>query len=209
MKKNWVKKMFRYTLLLIFALVSVSALGQVKADALADGSYTVPAKAINKDTGGTSAAGAFLGDTANVVVNNGTYKVSVPITSAGQADLKSASVGQSSVLDGSNLTFTMPDETPKVLVDYHIVVALFHMDMNQSAYEQFDWSKVTAVKGSGSSSSSTTNTDGSSSSSSSVFSNTGSSSSSSSSSALSSSSSSSSIFSSSSSNSSALSSSSS
>lgn len=37
MKKNWVKKMFRYTLLLIFALVSVSALGQVKADALADG----------------------------------------------------------------------------------------------------------------------------------------------------------------------------
>lgn len=205
MKKSWVKRVFRDTLLLIFALVSVSTLGQVKAAALADGSYTVPAEAINKDTGGSSAAGAFLGDTANVVVNNGTYKISVPITSMGQAALKSASVGQSSVLDGSNLTFMMSDETPKVQVDYHIVVAMLHLDKTTSAYEAFDWSKVMAVKGSGSLDSSTTNVGGSSASSNSAFSSASSSSSSSvfsssssSSSALSSSSSSSSSFSSSS-----------
>lgn len=127
----------------------MSAAGQVKANALADGTYTVPVLSVKDDgTNAHSMAQGFLGDTGNVNVDNGTYEVSVPITSAaGQAALKSALVDGKSILDGSSLTFVLHDESPSVVVDYHVVVTVPGVtkplvDKQVSAYETFDWSKV-------------------------------------------------------------------
>lgn len=88
MKRKSLKGLFRGVFVLIFTLMSVSAMGQIKAEALADGTYTVPVKSINKDTGGTSASQAYLGSVGDVTVNNGTYTVSVPISATGQSVLK-------------------------------------------------------------------------------------------------------------------------
>ncbi|GAX07687.1 cell surface protein [Secundilactobacillus silagincola] len=144
MKKNWFKKLFGGIFLVVVTLVSVSAAGQVRANALADGTYTVPVSSINKDTGGTSASQAYLGNTGNVTVSNGIYTVSVPISGSGQNVLKSASMSGSSILSGGNLIFKLSGETPQVQVDYHIVVAVPGIakpliDMSPSAYERFDW----------------------------------------------------------------------
>lgn len=147
MKRKSLKGLFRGVFVLIFTLMSVSAMGQIKAEALADGTYTVPVKSINKDTGGTSASQAYLGSVGDVTVNNGTYTVSVPISATGQSVLKSATVGGSSILSGSNLTFTLSGETSQVEVAYHIVVTMPGspkplIDMSPSAYERFDWANA-------------------------------------------------------------------
>lgn len=116
MRNMWVKRLFRGVLILILALMSVSVIGKVKANALADGTYTVPVESINKDTGLKSASQAYLGSTGDLTVNNGTYTVSVPILPAGQSVLKSATYNGSSILNGQNLTFTLTGETSQVEV---------------------------------------------------------------------------------------------
>lgn len=150
MKKNWFKKLFGGIFLVVVTLVSVSAAGQVRANALADGTYTVPVISINKDTGGKSASQAYLGSTGNVTVSNGIYTVSVPISGSGQSVLKSASMSGSSILSGGNLIFTLSGETPQVQVDYHIVLTIPGnpkplLDMSPSAYERFDWENAKSI----------------------------------------------------------------
>lgn len=152
MRNMWVKRLFRGVLILILALMSVSVIGKVKANALADGTYTVPVESINKDTGLKSASQAYLGSTGDLTVNNGTYTVSVPILPAGQSVLKSATYNGSSILNGQNLTFTLTGETSQVEVGYHIVVTMPGnpkplIDMSPSAYERFDWTHVESTGG--------------------------------------------------------------
>lgn len=141
MKKNWVKRLLGGVILGAAMLLSVTALSGVKAEALADGTYTVPVNYVMPGTSiSSSMTKKYLAQTATVVVKDGTDQVSIGVNASDSdfAKILSMSVGDNSAFSRNALTFTTHNE-PKSLVGTYAIQILPTTIMHPQSEFQFTW----------------------------------------------------------------------
>lgn len=147
MHKQWIKIGVGGLMAIIFLLINVSASRSVQAATLADGTYSVPASFV-KDANGSasstpSSAAGYFGSSATVIIKDGHYQATLPITTIGQKYITGTTVNGASALSGASLAFTLTEPATTVPVTFDLTTPMGKM--TQSAWMTLDWSGVPAA----------------------------------------------------------------
>ncbi|MFC6181550.1 NEAT domain-containing protein [Lactiplantibacillus daowaiensis] len=156
--QQWIKVGLGGLMAVVFLLLNVTALHNVQAATLADGTYQLPASFVKDDQGHagsvTSSAASFFNNRATVVVSNDNYQVTLPITTAGQKYITGVTSAGKDILTGSSLTIALTSPAATVPVTFNLTTPMGAM--TESAWLTLDWQQVPTVAASTTSSSAAT-----------------------------------------------------